>query len=606
MKKINLSIAAALFVAANSYAQELGTITVSSATKSEQSIQDVTSNVEIITSVELEEKNIKTVTEALNLVSGISFTSNGGLGKQSSVYLRGMSSSRTLVLIDGVRYNDITGISGARFENLMINNIKQIEVIKGAQSGIWGADASAGVINIITKKPKDGLSGTLGVEYGSFDTKKYNALASYKTDKYYLQANHQKLTTNGFTSYAKKSENIDKYEDDGYENKTTDIKLGVNITDNSKVDLSHTIIDAYNEYDDSSADNPNKYSESKTKISSVAFENKSSIATTHLYFNKSDFFRDNVSDGNYFDGNIKETGIKSKIDYLDETSFFIVGADYKKFEQKDDTKEEYDNKALFLTNSNRFDNLILTESIRFDNYDAFENKTTGKIGVKYSFNDGIEVFSNYGTAYSSPTLYQLYAPGFTSPWNGQFYPVGNKDLKPETTQSMDIGFSYEELKITYFENKIKDMIDYKNGYENLMGTSTIEGLEVEYIKEVIEDFVFSLNYSKLKTKDNKGYKLERRAEETLKFGVDYYGVDKLHLGLNGEYIGDRIEYAYGTYDIDATTGNYTIANLVANYDLTKDIKIYGKIDNITDKYYQTVDGYATSPRAYYAGIKYNF
>ena len=152
-KKLSISLVASVLLATTNLfsAQNLETIEVISATKSTQSIKDVTSNVEVITKDEIEEKHFTTVTEALNTLPGISITSNGGLGTSSSVFLRGFTSSRILVLIDGIRYNDVTSSSGAPFEHLMIGDIEQIELIKGAQSGVWGADASAGVINIITK-----------------------------------------------------------------------------------------------------------------------------------------------------------------------------------------------------------------------------------------------------------------------------------------------------------------------------------------------------------------------------------------------------------------------------------------------------------------------
>ena len=152
-KKISTSLVASLLLATNIYANDtiqLDEITVTSATKSTQSIKDVTSNVEVITKEEIEERHFTTVSEALNTLAGVNVVSNGGLGKTTSVFMRGFDSQRILVLIDGINYNDHTGISGARFGHLMVNDIEQIEVIKGAQSGIWGADANAGVINIIT------------------------------------------------------------------------------------------------------------------------------------------------------------------------------------------------------------------------------------------------------------------------------------------------------------------------------------------------------------------------------------------------------------------------------------------------------------------------
>ena len=116
-KKLSISLVASVLLATTNLfsAQNLETIEVISATKSTQSIEDVTSNVEVITSEEIKEKHFTTVTEALNTLPGISITSNGGLGTSSSVFLRGFSSSRVLVLIDGIRYNDVTSSSGAPF-----------------------------------------------------------------------------------------------------------------------------------------------------------------------------------------------------------------------------------------------------------------------------------------------------------------------------------------------------------------------------------------------------------------------------------------------------------------------------------------------------------
>ena len=171
---LSLLLVALLSSANASQSVELDTITVTSATKAKQSIKDVTSNVNVITSEEIEERHYTTVSEALSTVSGINFTSNGCLGQATSVFVRGFDSKRVLVLIDGVRYNDVTGF-GAPFADLMIQDIQQIEVVKGAQSGVWGADATAGVINIITKSAKQGLHGFFNTEYGSYDTMKYGA-----------------------------------------------------------------------------------------------------------------------------------------------------------------------------------------------------------------------------------------------------------------------------------------------------------------------------------------------------------------------------------------------------------------------------------------------
>jgi len=427
--KIQLSLISVALIsqlqASNSV--ELEPITVTSATKTKQSIKDVTSNISVITSQEIEEKNYTTVSEALNSVSGISFTSNGGLGKSTSLRVRGFDSKRVLVLVDGIRQNDVTSARGAPFEHLMISDVEQIEIIKGAQSGIWGSDATAGVINIITKSAKKGLHGFFNSEYGSFDTVKYGGGTSYKTDKYYVKASVQKVDSNGFTSKATKGEDIDQYEKDGYRNTTSAIKLGFNINETNKVDISHSIINAHTQYDKSGADS---YAVSRVNdtFSNINFNHIDSFNELDIHVSKSKFDRNYPQETTKeYDGDVYEYGIKSNISY-NEKDFVIVGGDYKSFEHKNDLKEKYNSKSMFITNSNKLNcplsgEIILTESLRSDRYSEFNNKTTGKIGAKRIFNKDLSLSVNYGTAYNVPTPTERYGA----------YANTAKDLQPDTT-----------------------------------------------------------------------------------------------------------------------------------------------------------------------------
>lgn len=608
-KKISTSLVASFLLATTNLfsAQSLDTITVTSATKSTQSIKDVTSNIDVITKEEIEEKHYSSVVEALNTIAGISITSNGSFGASSSVYLRGNDSKRVLVLIDGIRYNDITGTSGAPFEHLMMDDIEQIEVVKGAQSGIWGADASAGVINIITKTAKNGTHGNASVEYGSFNTKKYGMNLSEKTDKYYLKGSVYKTDTDGYSSFVAKrtSPNYgirgDKLglEDDGYENVTTNLKAGYNFDDSNKIDIAHTIVDADNNFDGTSADSLNT-SNTKDTFSTISYQNKNDFATTDIYAKRSNFDREyyypTTNSTSYFDGNVNEYGLKTDIPYLNENSFVLLGADYKSFEHKNDIEEKFNNKALFLTNSNKFndDKTVLTESLRVDQYDKFDNKTTGKIGIKHNILEDLSVSSNYGTSYNVPTLYNLYSN------------YGNKNLTPEDTKSYDLQLAFREFSITYFHTIINDMIEYDTStskYANIDGESTLKGYELAYKKDVTENTLLNLNFTQLSAKDDEDKDLARRAKRQVGFGVDYYGISDFNFNINGQYIGDRYNGANKT---GAETGNYTVWNSVINYDINKTLKAYLKVDNIFDKYYQVVDGYATEERSAYLGLKASF
>ena len=205
MKTTNLSLVASFLIVTNLYSQTtLDEISITSATKSEQKLKDVTANVDVITSQDIEDRKFKTVTEALQTIPGIQVSQSGGIGQQTSLFLRGMDSKKTLVLIDGVRYNDPSG-NGANFEHLVINDIERIEVIKGAQSSIWGADASAGVINIITKSVKDGTHGNASVEYGRYDSKIAKANISHKNKNFDAKLSATRVDTNGFSAISPKS-----------------------------------------------------------------------------------------------------------------------------------------------------------------------------------------------------------------------------------------------------------------------------------------------------------------------------------------------------------------------------------------------------------------
>lgn len=611
-KKISYSLVASFLLATTNLfsVENLDKITVTSATKSEQSIKDVTSNIEVITKEEIEERHFSTVAEALNSVSGISVINNGGMGTSTSVFLRGMDTKRVLVLIDGIRYNDVTSVSGAPFEHLIIDDIERIEVVKGAQSGIWGADASAGIINIITNGSKIGTHGNANVEAGSFNTQKYGMNVSHKTDKYYVSGSAHETKTDGYSAFlAKKSSknygirgNKLGLEDDGYDNFTANLKAGYNINDLNKVEISHTTINADVDTDSATADALSTF-KTNDKFSSVSYQNKNDFATTDVYVNNSDFHREYYDSTTKlttpYDGKVNEYGLKTDIPYLNDKSFLVLGSDYKTFEHENSINKQYDNKAIFATNNNKFndDKTIITESLRKDDYDKFDDKATGKVGIKQYIWNELNVSSNYGTAYNVPTLFNLYTPKY-----------GNKDLTPESTKSYDLGAEYKGISITYFNTKIDDMIEFDssvtpNKYNNLLGTSTLKGYELGYKKDIVEDTFLNVSYTSLDAKDNKGRDLARRAKDSVKFAVDYYGIAKTHLNLNGEYIGDRYDLVNKT---GAETGNYAVFNSVADYEINKTFSTYLKVNNIFDRYYQTIDGYATAERSAYVGLKAKF
>ena len=206
-----------------------------------------------------------------------------------------MDSKRTLVLIDGVRYNDITTPNGAaNFEHLMINDIERIEVIKGAQSSIWGADASAGVINIITKSAQDGTHGSAAIEYGRYNSKTAKANISHKNENFDAKLGVVRVDTDGFSAKSPKSSEAKNYEDDGYENTTANLKLGYNFDENNRVSTSYEVIDTKVNFDSRPDDKISK-ANTLTHLANITYENRNDIALTKVYTNYTEIKRDSKS-----------------------------------------------------------------------------------------------------------------------------------------------------------------------------------------------------------------------------------------------------------------------------------------------------------------------
>ncbi|MDD2896690.1 MAG: TonB-dependent receptor [Aliarcobacter sp.] len=598
-KKISTSLVASLLLATTNLfsAQSLETITVTSATKSTQSIKDVTSNIEVITKEDIEERHFSGVSEALNSLAGVSVISNGGVGQTDSLFIRGVDSKRILILIDGIRYNEPAGLSGAPLAQLLIDDIEQIEVVKGAQSGIWGADASGGVVNIITSSAKKGFHGNASTEMGSFNTKKYSTTISNRTDLGYVKLNANRTDIRGFSAFEAKKNSVNYgkrwdelgYERDGYNNNTYSIQTGLNLTDNDEVNLSYKKINAKYAYDSATADDRTKSSDLNHFIKSANYIHTAEKYNIKLNAQQSKF--DRTQDTFNAKSLVNEFGIQSTINYMDNSNL-VLGVNKQNFEYKNNALK-YQTEGLFVSNTNTFfEKLVFSEALRYDNNTDYDEKVTGKLGAKYNFTEDLSMGTNYGTAYNAPTLSNL---SYTS------------TLKPENTKSFDINTEYKNFKVTYFENIIKDMINYSFTpafhYINEDGESTLKGYELAYKKDILEDTFINLNYTQLSAKNANKEDLARRAKRELGFGIDYYGISKLHFNVNGQYVGDRYDAANKT---GAETGNYAVWNSVVNYDINKTYKAYFKVDNLFDRYYQTIDGYATAERSAYLGLKASF
>ncbi len=613
---IKLSIATSLLLISNTFAEELEPITVVSTNKTEHSIQNTTSSVEVITAEELEERGYQTVSEAINTIAGISVANSGGLGQQTTFFVRGADSGKVLVLLDGMRLNDPSTTDGrALLDSLTTANIEQIEIIKGGTSSIWGSNASAGVINIITKTPKTGVHGSIAASYGSYNTRGVDANIGYKDEKLTAQFLGSLLKTDGFSALAPANA-----EEDGYTNKNINLKLGYAFDVNNNVMMSYNRIKTQTEYDDNysadGADDAYSHADSDQENMDIdyKFSRDNYDATLHAskgtydrnFYTTSSYYGDAI---NHYHALIKEYSFINAYTYNPDGKA-VLGFEYKDIDGLNQyntypaSQSNYLNKAVFLSNTYRFAGTTLLETnLRFDDFDAFENKTTYKIGLKHDHPSipGFVTGANYYTSYDAPSAYQLANPVFDTL------------LKPSFTKGYEIYVRYNELvNLTYFDNKVEDNIDYDMtnwGYYNVEGTSKFKGIELASTYKFSEiGLVLSANYTHLFTYEKEdGTALIRRPKDTLNALVDYYTDSQMHFGIEAQYIGKREDSDNG-YPVATLipTGNYTLWNLHFDMPVMQDITFALHAKNIFDKDYQSVYGYATEGRSVYGKITYSF
>lgn len=597
MFKHTLSLVACATLVASLEAQTLAVDPIIvTAIKTEQTLKNTTANVQVITAEELEEKHITTVIEALKTLGNIPIIQSGGIGQQSSLFLRGFKQGNTLVLIDGIRYNDLTTTEGqAQLEHLMINNIERIEVLNGAQSGVWGANAVAGVINIITKRPTHTLQLSSNLEYGSYDTSKLGLSASQKINQlaYYLGINQ--IASAGLSASTPQGHSSDDYERDSYRNQTINAKLLYDLSEHDTLSSQFNFINAKTEYDPYDAPNgTNRETSQINRLGNLAYhhqfnpDNSIDVSYAITQFSKTD----PLGYTKVFKGNNHEFNAQGEYHYT-KNGFMVAGINA--LDSKDTiSAKELDSKGIFLTNTNRFDSLILTQSLRYDAYTTFNDKTTGKVGGKYFINNDLTVSANYGTAYRVPSLYELYA---------DYY--GNPNLQPETTQSFDATLQYKVLTFTYYNNLIDNLVGfhpmtYIN--EQSMGKSRIKGYEVRYSNTFAEKLSLDLSYTKLSAKNQEGKYLNRRPSTSTMGAITYYATSRFSVGTTLNYIGTRYDDLAQTKQ----TGHYALMGASVNYALNAQLKLYLKGENLTDKRYQEAATYGTAGRSAYVGLSASF
>ena len=619
MLKYGLSLVA--LVAANpAFAQADDDIVVTAA-GIEQSRDEVGQAITVIDADTIKTRQAIDVVDLLATTPGVRFNRNGTVGAQTGVSLRGAETTQTLVLIDGVKVNDPSGIGdGYDFGPLLTGNIRRIEVLRGSNSVVHGSQAIGGVVNIMTGVPAEGFGANASAEYGYSDTFSAKADISGTAGIASGGVGAAYFRTDGISSAANGTER------DGSENIAANARLKLAFSDSLSLDLRGYYIHADLDVDGFPApayilaDTPEVaitdqyvgYAGINLALLDGKLTNRAAVTWMR---NDRDYYSARGADVDYgYSGTnlrFEYEGVYAPVDQAK----LVFGYEHE--------RPDYDYYDAFSTTSAKinidsvyalaivkpFTGLAVTGGLRHDDHSQFGGATTFGANANYSPNGGAtNVRLSYGEGFKAPSLYQLYDT-FS----------GNRALTPERSKSYDVGFDQRldggraVLSVTAFQRDTRNQINYDvslppfGGYANLDRTRA-KGVEASIALKPVDALTVTGSYSYVDARDRSvgsatyGNRLARRAANAVSVSADYVWPFGLSTGATVTMVGDSFDNAANTRRLDG----YALAGIRASFPVGEQLEVYGRVDNLTDENYQTAYGYGTYGRAAYGGVRVRF
>jgi len=653
MKK-KIFIAAAVLTSSQLYAQKQVPANSADSTKNLDEVvitatkfpikQSLTGKVvTVIDQQQLQRNSGKSLTEVLNTQAGIIVNgSSNVLGTNQDVYLRGATAGKTLVLLDGVPVYDASGISGAYDLNLItVDQVERIEILKGSQSTLYGSDAIAGVINIISKKGgAKKINATANLAAGSYDTFRGSVglNGTVKSTSYNVQ--YSKLYGKGFSS-AQDQTGTGNFDKDGMDENVFRANINQKIGDKFSI-RANTQLSNYKTDADAGQFKDDADYTIKNKNSIVGFGADYTIGKSILHFN----YNFNKINRVYLDDSASRGGFSyySKGDYTGKSHFaelysniavtkhidVLVGADYRN--QLSD--QSYFSVSSFgpytstplsddSTKVNQFGAYasIVVKDIkgfnvelggRYNNFNKYGNVFTFSFNPSYVINKSIKIFGNISSGFKAPSLYQVYSE----------YRNPSVELKPEKSLSIEGGIQYYKdninIRAVYFSREIKDNIAFYSAGAPTYASYYInadkqkdKGLELEASID-FGKVTLNANYvnldgkieTKKGSKDTSFFNLYRRPRQTINLNVGIELCKNWNMNIGVQSISKRYEPVYNAAPIEMPA--YYVWNLYSTYTITKNIKAFVDLKNITDEKYSEVYGYNSRRFNFMAGVNLNF
>lgn len=585
---------------------------VVSATRFDIPLDQSPASVSVISSEDLEQKQIERVGDALREVPGLSVVQTGTAGQLTSVFTRGLRSEHTQILLDGIPINQ--GLQGAfNFADFTTDDIDRIEVVRGPQSTLYGPRALAGVIQIFTKQGTGTPDAMVAAEGGSYDTFREWGQSDGKIGPFDYSIGTSRLDTDN----ARPNNN--------YRNTAAITDIGWSPNETLRIGSLFT-------YSVSDTGNPNTIFDprpidhflTERWLIGPHIDWKATDWWEHKFIFSYDHERQiNNPNEDGFVGPTRALFERTQIDYQNdlrptswltltsgffysrvnagqERPFVIFGPTFV----SDHTEEIAGFAQATLT---PIDSLIFVAGGRFDRFNQFGGIWTYRFAGSYKIDK------------TNTTLHSSVATGFSPPSSQDKIFGNNFGLKPEHDLGWDIGVRQELWKnrvaigLTYFHNDLSNVIGFNGLFQTLnLGAAETQGLEAELRAQPVADLVFTGSYTYLdaeKTSSGdisqpQGARLPRRPRNEVYVSASYLWCKKLRTTIEAKFVNAREELNFGGPNFDIE--DYSFLNIAAEYEVNPHISIFGRIDNLTNEHYSEVFGFPALGRAAFGGMKVRF
>ncbi|WP_341922893.1 TonB-dependent receptor [Polaromonas sp. YR568] len=573
--------------------------TVVTATRTDQSVGEVVADVTIIDREVIKRSGAVGLVDVLARVPGIEITRNGGTASNSSVFVRGGENRHTAVLIDGVRVDAQTTSGGTSWNAIPLAQIERIEIVRGPTSAVYGSDAVAGVIQIFTKKGQGPFAPVVSMGYGSQHTRRLDFSASGSVDAFDYSFGVSEGSSGGFNVRPIAGQNPDA---DGYKSSSANAKLGLQFAPNQRLQATLLRSRVDSQYDSGPTRDYRRISRLQT-------------AGLQLQSQWTDRYSTRVGISQGTDEGEEVIGVaidQTKIKNLLWQNEYKIGPHLLTA-----TVEERESEFL-LTTAPRIERTKSQSGLglgyawsegvhtvqlntRHDKDSEFGGKSTGSAAYAIALTPQWKLSASAGTSYRVPTLYQ------------RFSQYGVTTLKPETGRGTEIGLKYaqgsSEFGVVAYQNKVSNLLTFLSGASATGCPRPAVGCYSNTAQAQYEGVTFSAAgktgrfglYGSLDIQNPRDVglnkQLARRARTHATLGAD--------TRIAGWTVAADILLSGKRFDTAANTTvlpGYGLLNLSASTALSKEWKLITKLDNLTDKLYQTASTYAMARRSVYVGV----